>query len=459
MIEVTFTQLLTAALEQSKTQHITQIPKVILRDTEITYVKFIQDCLDSQFIPSIDTFRKENTFLPEPSEIPIDKLYEWFTEERRNEWMVDTLVDFTEKNVANGKPSHYGFVAEQKRLTDITVIPSPQVIDYKRLNREQFDVNVYRTSFFHSEFDRMTNGLNGGDFVVLMAGTKGLKTTLLKKFTELAFWRGGENVVFASQEQAVLSMAAQFDAQYTNTAHNELRKGVTPEQMERFHIVQERMAKMPNEFFITPKISTVQQLHEYIASLPVKPKRIFIDGLNLMKGNTGEEGHVSLERTCDQLKDYAVKHDLVIIAVTQANRSGYTSGGEMGAQHLAGAFAIAMYADLLIALTPHDDNGRLWTFCRPILNRHGGLNVKLGLEAIYKNGKYRLDIHTLPDDFELESANMQAAIRQTINTQLTRIGLDVDEMGSKLSEDGANVDVNAMLDVAANIEQQGKDLF
>jgi hypothetical protein len=327
------------------------------------------------------------------------------------------------------------------------------------LSREEFDINVYRTSFFHSEFDRMTCGLNGGDFIVLMAGTKGLKTTLLKKFAELAYWRGREDVVFASQEQAVLSMAAQFDAQYTNTAHNELRKGVTKEQMERFHIVQERMAKMDNEFIITPKISSVQQLHEYIASLPFKPKRIFIDGLNLMKGHSGDDAHVSLERTCDQLKDYAVKHDLIIIAVTQANRTGYTSGGSMGAQHLAGAFAIAMYADLLIALTPHDDNGRLWTFCRAILNRHGGLNVKLGLEAIYKDGKYRLDIHTLPDDFELENANMQAAIRQTINTQLTKIGLDMNEMGEKLSEGGPNVDVNAMLDVAASLEQQGKDLF
>ncbi len=459
MIEVSFAQLLTAALEQSKTQHVTQIPKAILTDTELTYVKFIQDCLNDQFIPTMDTFRQRNKFIPETSEIPIDKLYEWFTEERRNAWMVDALIEFTDKNVANGKSAHDGFVAEQKRLADLTVIPSPQVIDYKRLNREEFDINVYRTSFYLSEFDRMTHGLNGGDFIVIMAGTKGLKTTLLKKFAELAFWRGQEDVVFASQEQAVLSMAAQFDAQYTNTAHNELRKGVTPEQMKRFHIVQERMAEMPNEFYITPKISNVQQLHEYVASLPVKPKRIFIDGLNLMKGTSGDDAHVSLERTCDQLKDYSVRNDLVTIAVTQTNRTGYTAGASLGAQHLAGCFAIAMYADLLVGLSPENDNGRLWTFCCPILNRHGGLNVKLGLEAIYKNGNYRLDISTLPDDFELESANMQAAKRNTINTQLTDIGLNIEQVTQNLESDGANVDVNAMLDFAASLEEQGKDLF
>lgn len=405
-MEVTFSELLTTALMNKTPQYITRLPKCLLNPVETKQVDYLIKCLNDSWIPSIDTFKREFRFIERPTEIPADVLYKNFSEQRRDEYIAEKVVEFVEKNKEENRNPYTGLAAFQAGLLEKTVIPNPKVIDYGSLSREQYKTNVYRSEYYVPHFNEISQGLLGGDFIVFMAGTKGYKTTLLKTMVLGAYRQGKENVVICSQEQAPLALAQQMDMQSLYKSHSTLRSGITDDQFNELKVLESKVRRYENKMFITPPVRSVRELHEYIVSLNVRVHKIFIDGLNLMQGDS-TDSYGSLQRVCSELKAYAIEHDMIIVCVTQSNREGYKSSINMGAQHIAGSFAIAMFADIMIAMSTIVEKGRDNVYIRPLLNRHGTLDRKILMIPNIKDpvtNKIYHEFRELPPDYSPEEA-------------------------------------------------------
>lgn len=436
---VDFRHLLSAALEQRKPEYVTDIPKCLLDDQEKNYIKFIDECLEKQFIPTIDTFRTQKQFLPVQSEVPIEEIYNIVTKDMRERYIQIQMLEFVAENRRNNLPDFHNVVDYQLKLIEKTAIRKPEVIEYNSLSREQYMTNVYRSQYYLPFFDDMTQGLNGGDFIVIFAGTKGYKTTLLKLLAQAALESKAENILVASQEQSVLSFAQQFDTLALGESHAKLRRGIDPEMMAKIKKVEARLRKYPNKMYITPQITTVGQLHAHITSLNLptdKPiRKVFIDGLNLMQGDA-ENSYTSLMKVCADLKAYAIKYNLIIIAVTQANREGYKAGTGMSASHIAGSFAIGMYADLLLGLSQIEENNKKMIYIRPILNRHGDDSVKILLNVHYSpDGKIDIELHQVDPNYDPDNAQISQQVISKAKADFEKeTGVSFNELASQLGQ-------------------------
>lgn len=438
-MQIKFSQLLTKAIIDQKTQYITRLPKVMLSEVEKKYVGTLEKCLGEGWIPTLDTFRSIHKFLPMESEIPIDVMYENFSSQRRDEYIALQTKEFIEKNSAEGKEPYEGMATFQFDLLEKTAISNPKIIDYGSLPRESYVKNVYRSQFHLPYFDQMTNGLQGGDFIVFMAGTKGFKTTLLKAAAYGSYRKGKEDVLIASQEQSPAAMSAQMDMQALHRTHSELRAGISEERMAELKKHEGRVRHLENKLFITPQVKSVRQLHEYIISLNRPIKKVFIDGLNLMQGDS-TDSYGSLLQVCSDLKSYAIDKELIVVAVTQSNREGFKQSLNMGAQHIAGSFGIAMYADLMVALSTIMEKNKPIVYARPILNRHGDLNTKVAISVDYdKSGRFGLDFGLLDPDYNPDEAVISYSMRNVLKANFkAETGLEWEEVVSTLGEDAAN---------------------
>lgn len=418
-MEIKFSELLTKALTIKNPQYVTRLPICLLTELEKKQVAYINDCLAQGWVPSLDTFKRNFRFIEMDTEMPADVLYENFAKMRRDTYIAERTAEFIEENKKTGKSPYEGLAELQLQLLDKTVISSPKIIDYGDLPRESYVTNVYRSKYYVPYFEEISDGLQGGDFIVIMAGTKGYKTTLLKELTRGA-WLNGEDVVFCSQEQAPLSLAQQLDMRNLGKTHSMLRKGITEEQLKELQGFQQHVRKTRgNKLFITPPVKSVRQLHEYVVSLNRPIKKIFIDGLNLMQGDFNDS-YNSLQKVCSELKAYAIEHNLIIIAVTQSNREGYKSSMNMGAQHIAGSFAIAMYADIMLALSTIEEENLPYVYIRAILNRHGNLNRKIAMMPRYdKKGNADVTFKDLPDNYNPEEAIISVFTRNQMKSKLT----------------------------------------
>lgn len=431
--DVSFNELLNAVLQAEKTHYITRIPSVILTEWQKEVQKFLIDCASMGYSPTKERLREKFTYIIQDVNENLDILYSSFTQKAREEYIANELI----KRLENGTE---GFLDDLEEIERKSVIPDTRIIDYNNFDRRLYDLDIKSMSWHIPYMDEMTDKLVGGDFVVILAPTKVGKTTFIKLAAQQAY-DNKENVMFASQEQSVIRMTQQFDMQRLGLPHNKLRHGIDKETKEKLLKLQGTVKKKDSNIYIVPRVSSVRQLHDYVSSCPVKPDKIFIDGLNLMQGDFSSE-YSSLAQTCSELKDYANEHNICIIVVTQTNRTGAKSGNGMNETHIAGSFAIAMYADFLISFSPmpETNNGvkRNHVYIRATLNRHGEANsVKVRMTPIYDKvrDKFTVEFALLPSDWSPDVSNIGFAARKRVATEFEEAtGMKF----SELSEDAQN---------------------
>lgn len=416
--DVSFNDLLVKVLEKGASHYITRLPTSLLSPYQVEVQNFLEECSKEGFCPDVELFRQKFTLIHSPVNLPLDVIYENFTIAARDEYFAKKTLELFEKNAKEKKSETDGLYDYLIELQKKTAIPNPKIISYKDLDRRLYQTDIISMEWHVPYFDDMTDKLVGGDFVVLMASTKTGKTTLLKVAAQGAY-DNGETVMFCSQEQGVLKMTQQLDLQRLGMMHNSLRHGVDEETATKLDSLQKRTKVRPNNIYITPQVKSVAQLREWVESCEVRPTKIFIDGLNLMQSVHTENSYSSLAQTCAELKEYANESNIAIITVTQTNRGGAKAGGSVDATHMAGSFAIAMFADFVIAMSPleetHNGVKMRHVYIRAILNRHGGANeVKIRMTPLYDKdaGTFQVMFAELDPNWSPESANITYAAKQ-----------------------------------------------
>lgn len=181
MPKVTWSMLLTESLLQGKTQYINRIPRSLLRGVEIEQMDYIEECSRNGYIPKLETFKQDNIFLQQKSELPLDILHGEFTKLRRNEALAEGMQRHLEE-----EKTVDGLDETIQKILQNTIIPNPAIIDYGKFDRRQLDKDIYRIATGISFFDDIFGGvLKGGEVVTLMAGTKVGKTTTLRLLAEM----------------------------------------------------------------------------------------------------------------------------------------------------------------------------------------------------------------------------------------------------------------------------------
>ncbi len=225
---VSFSDLLTLCLEKNATHHITRLPRCLLNDFQKEVSDFLKGCADQGFCPTIEQTQANFKFVAKSINLPLEVAYDNFTTDLREKYIAAEQIKFMEENARKGLAQTDGLVDFFKKTLDKTAIPNVKMISYKDFDRSIYEKDIVSLSWHIPYFDLMTNGLVGGDFIVVMAATKTGKTTLIKLAAQSAFDQN-ETVMFCSQEQAVLRMAQQFDMQKMGKVHSKLRHGVDEE--------------------------------------------------------------------------------------------------------------------------------------------------------------------------------------------------------------------------------------
>lgn len=438
---VSFSEILTLCLNKGATHHLTRLPKVLLSDFQKEVVDFLSYCANLGFCPTIEQVQEHHHFLPKEPNFSLEVAYDNFTRTIREKYVTAKQMEFMEKNRSEGKSEYDGLIEFLRELFDKTAIPSVKMISYKDFDRSIYEHDILSLSWHIPYFDSLTNALVGGDFIVILAATKTGKTTLIKLAAQSAF-EHDETVMFCSQEQSVLRMAQQFDMQKMGKIHSNLRHGIDEDTKQELAKVQKQVRTKSSNIYITPQVKSVAQLHEFIASCQIKPTKIFIDGLNLMQESHGENSYSSLAQVSASLKEYANEHNICIIAVTQTNRGGAKAGDMVDATSIAGSFAIAMFADVMIAMTPKPENIGTGTinhvYIRTILHRHGESGeVKIRMTPIYDKirGKFSVEFAELDPSWSPEQTNISFSAKKGFIAQFETIsGMSWNEL-SKQQQD------------------------
>lgn len=410
--KVSFSELVTLAVETGRTNYLTTIPEKLLskeNTLEKDIVDFIEWCGNEGFVPTIERLEEKTKYRYTACDLPIEQAYLSFCKTRQQEVFVTETNAFMEDNEKNERDRLDGVVEFVKQLTRETEPVNPRVINYNTHSRASYNKTVYRTSTFVPFMDECTKGLIGGDFVVFMGAMKSGKSTLIKMMARAAY-ANGENVVFCSQEQSPESMSQQMDLESLGYAARSTREKLSDEMMNKLLEVETKNKKRDNKMFITPQVTSVAQLDSYVKSLGVPVHKIFIDGLNLMSSYGDTFG--SLAQVCSDLKSYAINKDCIIVAVTHGNRNSIGKQ-DLDMTQVAGSIMIPAYSDFFIGLAPLEEKGTKRTLMQMIASRWGGHDMRICItEIIAKDNTRQMQFADVDPEWNPNESNLSLAMKE-----------------------------------------------
>lgn len=454
---------MTKSLQEGRTQFVNMIPKILLRGEELEQMAFLEECSADGWIPKLDTFQDQFMFLPQETEIPLKILFDTFCKKRRADKLTEMQQEFFTENDDNNGLDDFLIDCLKK-----TQIPNPEIIDYATFDRQQLDQDIYRLSTGISYFDKIFGGvLKGGELVCLMASTKVGKTTTLRLLAEFMFWGMANNtlcpgvsVMIHSQEMSTHSMLESFDFARIGKNSAKSREGISPEIMAEMSQVQKAAHKLKQKLYITPTVSTAQEIKDYYYSCEIKPKVIFVDGFNIL-GKGGDNSFGSIGAEMKELKEFAIAANIIIIGVNQTNRDGIKKGMAVDHTSISGSIAIAYYCDFLISLSRQmavpmeGDQPVPHTYFKPVLCRPTACDPSLHflIEFRYDDQDFTpifipLDPNWSPDELYLTAANKGQA-KEAWSSELKE---QVVELAQLVGEDAAEEVVGVIMEQQASEE-------
>jgi len=208
------------------------------------------------------------------------------------------------------------------------------------------------------EFDEVTNGLKGGQ-VLVVAGRPGKgKSVTLVTMAKNA-WLNGKNVMFISLEMPYKQVALRFEAALSNIPYQRIEKGaLTSEEEAILHRSQEQQLHAPNHIYIVDTVQcsalTVEADLEGIM-VKFKPDIIFIDYIGIMKANvTASTDWLEQGKIIEEVREIARRYDIPITVAVQLTRPAKGSKGTAGTERLSRSDIIGQTMDIGLQIGDED---------------------------------------------------------------------------------------------------------
>ena len=207
------------------------------------------------------------------------------------------------------------------------------------------DMENHLIEFYKSDVTPLNIGhLYGGDFpvypgevVILQAPPKSMKTMLLQN------WMCSFKVptYFLEMEMSPRQIWSRFV---------QIENGWTEEQLRDHYSTLKN--GQDNKFqWLQVNFSPIsaRDLEKTILTLPRKPRVVVIDHMGLFQSNL-KDPNMKVEEASQAMMELAVKHNLIVFAVSEINKTAMTEG--MSIASTKGSFRVAYNTNKLLSLVP-----------------------------------------------------------------------------------------------------------
>lgn len=429
--------LFTKALDEKQVRYILSLPDAILLPQQRKWKSLITENLDKySYILSVQELENTgNGFYRVDAPAPVEKLYDEALSKLTAIYYQEEIEKFVQENRKLGKSGFENIRDFTESLRIKTAAAPPELIDYGTFSRDEYQSkNVKRSKFYVDVLDAVTHGFLSGDVATLFASYKGGKTTMLNFYTKQAYM-AGENLLYICMESSPVVFAAQMDAQLAHFNPSLFRLGIDERTTEKLKILETSLRKRENNLVIAPRINHPSQIVDILQSLPFKIDRVAIDGIHLLGGFDAKDSssmYTGLTNASRQLKSIAMKQNVAIMTVAQANRQGAAQDGTPEAHQIGSAIAIAQDTDILIATKFMKLMGMSGILSRLVLNRHGAAGRSFFTHIDYNT--YKTKIFGIKNDDltgdDIASGDVPLDNGKDVTTileELKDFGLDADE--------------------------------
>lgn len=276
-------------------------------------------------------------------------------------------VEIYESNKAKQVQSELGkiedLISKALSVSFDTDIGHDYLVDYQKRLEYYYD-DVARIPWSLDIFNEVTNGgIPRKTFNCYLAPTHVGKTAMMCS-DAMALLRKGFNVLYISGEMSELQIGERFDANMLKIKTSDLfkiDKDFFTNKMS--HIASKCRGKLVTKQFPTSEAHT-GHFDNLMQELKLKknfiPDVVFVDYINLFcsrRGVKAENSYSYIRAIAEEMRGFAIKHDIVLWTATQTNRTGSTDQ-DPDMTTTADSFGLPMIADLFWSLirTPELDS-------------------------------------------------------------------------------------------------------
>lgn len=237
--------------------------------------------------------------------------------------------------------------------------------------------------------DQVTNGLQKGQLIVVVATPKTGKSTLALQIANNVHAQG-LSPMFQSFEMTNREQQNRYDSMRAKVSHNRLISGnLTADEEKRYKQALEEMANETVNFWLVDALHgiTVSAIQSKVQTL--QPDVVFIDGVYLMVDEqTGEMNTPqALTGITRSLKRLAQKMDKPVVITTQA-LNWKTKKGKVSTDSIGYSSSFLQDADVVFGLEREDENVDDTRILKVMAARNSG-NVETSLVWDWSSGLFR----------------------------------------------------------------------
>ena len=183
-----------------------------------------------------------------------------------------------------------------------------------------------------------------GEVVMLQAPPKSMKTMLLQN------WMNGfkKPTYFIEMEMSPRQIWSRFVMIENNWTQEQL-----VDHYSQFRNGMEDKFKWLTVDYSCPY---PYELEKRITMMAVKPELVVVDHMGLFRSKQ-RDNNMKIEEVSQSLMELAVKHNVVVFAVSEISKSAFKEGMDISSSR--GSFRIAYNANKVLSLTPYKDDDNL----------------------------------------------------------------------------------------------------
>jgi replicative DNA helicase len=237
--------------------------------------------------------------------------------------------------------------------------------------------------------DAVTNGLQNGQLIVVVATPKTGKSTLALQIAGNVH-NQKLSPMFQSFEMTNREQQNRYDAMRAKVSHNRLIAGsLSKEEEARYKATLEEMAEDSTDFWLVDSAHglTVSAIHSKVQTL--QPDVVFIDGVYLMMDEQTGEANTpqALTNITRSLKRLAQRVNKPVIITTQA-LNWKTKKGRVSTDSIGYSSSFLQDADVVFGLEREDENVDDTRILKVMAARNSG-NVEAPMIWDWNSGLFR----------------------------------------------------------------------
>lgn len=202
-------------------------------------------------------------------------------------------------------------------------------------------------------FDSVTNGVRGGQLMVLIAAVKEGKSTALLNIAHNTYM-SGYNVLYVSVEMPKEQIERRFDARATGLSYSKIRDGRLNPMEEQIYkqCILNQKARTNKFYTIDSHNCSTAYLRSKIKTFPYKFDLVVVDYLTLIQPSVkGKDQWESIGKVTEEVRAIAREMNIPIITAAQANRDGIKEAKyKYNIENIGLSHLISAHADTLLSL-------------------------------------------------------------------------------------------------------------